>query len=127
MKVRYTKAQFSVAGAGVWDLGFRVLGFRQGSRRYGFQGFRVWGTGAYNLNGNEKLLRDFFLRLQESYILLGGSRVVISTVISRVTILLTHIRGHITPIITTHEPPSSIAMDVRVLQFRDSGLGMFRV
>ena len=38
--------------------------------------------------------------------LLGGSWVVISRVISRVTILITHIRGLITPLITTHEPPS---------------------
>ena len=38
--------------------------------------------------------------------LLGGSWVVISGVISRVTILITHIRGLITLLITTHEPPS---------------------
>ena len=37
---------------------------------------------------------------------LGGSWVVISRVISRVTILITHIKGLITPLITTHEPPS---------------------
>ena len=37
---------------------------------------------------------------------LGGSRVVVSGVISRVTILITHIRGLITLLITTHEPPS---------------------
>ena len=30
----------------------------------------------------------------------------ISGVISRVSILITHIRGLITPLITTHEPPS---------------------
>ena len=39
--------------------------------------------------------------------LLGGSWVVISRVISRVTILITHIRGLITLLITTPEPPSS--------------------
>ena len=39
--------------------------------------------------------------------LLGGSWVVISRVKSRVTILVTHIRGLITPRKTTHEPPSS--------------------
>ena len=39
--------------------------------------------------------------------LLGGSWVVISEVISRVTIVITQIRGLITPLITTHEPPSS--------------------
>ena len=38
--------------------------------------------------------------------LLGGSWVVISRGISRVTILITHIRGLRTPLITTHEPPS---------------------
>ena len=38
--------------------------------------------------------------------LLGGSGVVISRVISRVTILITHIQGLITPLITTPEPPS---------------------
>ena len=38
---------------------------------------------------------------------LGGSWVVISGVISRVAIVMTHIRGLITPLITTHEPPSS--------------------
>ena len=32
--------------------------------------------------------------------------VVIRRVISRVTVLITHIRGLITPLITTHEPPS---------------------
>ena len=36
---------------------------------------------------------------------LGGSWVVISGVISRVTVFITHIRGLITPLITTHEPP----------------------
>ena len=38
--------------------------------------------------------------------LLGGSWVVISRIISRVTILLTHIRGLITLLIATPEPPS---------------------
>ena len=31
---------------------------------------------------------------------------VVSGVISRVTILITHIRGLLTPFVTTHEPPS---------------------
>ena len=35
--------------------------------------------------------------------LLGGSWVVISRVISRVTILITHIKGLITLLISTHE------------------------
>ena len=38
--------------------------------------------------------------------MLGGSWVVISRVISRITIRITHIGGLITPLITTHEPPS---------------------
>ena len=39
---------------------------------------------------------------------LGGSWVAISrNIISRATILITHIRGLITPLITTHEPPSN--------------------
>ena len=38
--------------------------------------------------------------------LLGASWVVISGVVSRVTVIITHIRGLITPLITTHEPPS---------------------
>ena len=36
----------------------------------------------------------------------GGSWVVLSGVISRVTILITHIRGLISLLITTHEPLS---------------------
>ena len=39
---------------------------------------------------------------------LGGSWVVISGVVSRVTMLITHIGGLITPFITTHEPPSRV-------------------
>ena len=39
--------------------------------------------------------------------ILGGSWVVITGVRIRLTILITHIRGLITPFITTHEPPSS--------------------
>ena len=39
---------------------------------------------------------------------LGGSWVVISRVISRVAIVISYIRGLITPLITTHEPPSSL-------------------
>ena len=47
------------------------------------------------------------LNLEASILgLLGGSWVVISRVISGVTILITHIRGLITLLITTHEPPS---------------------
>ena len=42
-------------------------------------------------------------------LLLGGSWVVINRVISRATIVTTHIRGLITPLITTHEPLSTVA------------------
>ena len=41
-----------------------------------------------------------------SQTVLGGSWVVISGVISRATIVITQIRGLITPLITAHEPPS---------------------
>ena len=40
--------------------------------------------------------------------LLGGSWVVISGLISRATIVLTYVRGRISPLITTHEPPSMV-------------------
>ena len=39
--------------------------------------------------------------------LLGGSWLVTSRVLSRITIVTTHIKGLITPLITTHEPPSA--------------------
>ena len=55
--------------------------------------------------------------------LLGGSWVEKSGVISRVTIIITHIRGLITPLITTHEPPSRESM----LQSRFSEVGCFFV
>ena len=51
--------------------------------------------------------------------LLRGSWVVISGVISRVSILITHITGLITPLITTHEPPS------RVQRFKIGGDAWF--
>ena len=38
-----------------------------------------------------------------------GSWVVISRLISRVTMLITHIRVLITPLTATHEPPSKLA------------------
>ena len=40
---------------------------------------------------------------------LEGSRLVISRVTSRITMVITYIRGLITPLITTHEPPSRCA------------------
>ena len=45
-----------------------------------------------------------------STVLLGGSWLVVSRVISRITIVITHIKGLITPHITTHEPPSTMNM-----------------
>ena len=50
-----------------------------------------------------------------SEILLGGSWVAISGVISRVTIVITHIRGLITPLITPHEPPSMLTWGLNPL------------
>ena len=41
-------------------------------------------------------------------LVLGGSWAVISGVIIRVAIIITHIRGLITPLIATHEPPSKL-------------------
>ena len=40
--------------------------------------------------------------------LLGGSWVVIIGVVSWVTVIITHIRGLISPLITNHEPPSRV-------------------
>ena len=40
--------------------------------------------------------------------MLGGSWLLKSRVISRVTLLISLIRGLITPLITTHEPPSGL-------------------
>ena len=45
-------------------------------------------------------------RVRSQTILLGGSWVVISGVISRVTMHITHIRGLIALLISTHEPTS---------------------
>ena len=51
--------------------------------------------------------------------LLGGSWVVISGVISRVTVVITYSRGLIAPLITTHEPPSKAVLGLDVV-----GLGV---
>ena len=51
--------------------------------------------------------------------LLGGSWVVIS----RVTIVITHMRGLVTPLTTTHEPPNSWMCCVRALPYLMLGLG----
>ena len=44
---------------------------------------------------------------------LGGSWVVISRVTSRITVVITYIRGLITLLVTTHEPPSTPANRLR--------------
>ena len=58
--------------------------------------------------GGQSVLGGSWVVIGQS--VLGGSWVVISKVIrrviSKVTILLAHNRGLITPLITTHEPPS---------------------
>ena len=54
--------------------------------------------------------------------LLGGSWEVISAVISKVTILMTHIRELITRLILTHGPPSR-DLGFRVLINRNGVLG----
>ena len=51
------------------------------------------------------MVEDAWLALE---ILLGGSLAVISGVLSRITIFIIQIRGLITPLITTHEPLSSV-------------------
>ena len=52
----------------------------------------------------------------------GGSWGVISVVISKVAIVLTHIMGLITPVITTHEPPSVLLGRSSVVLSPDSSL-----
>ena len=58
--------------------------------------------------------------------ILGGSWVVISRVVSRITTVITHIRGLIAPLITTHEPPSRVwglgGLGLRVGGFGASGI-----
>ena len=63
-----------------------------------FRHFQAFQQGFYDFD----LLDPQTSRKELRWRLLGGSWVVIS----RVTILITHIRGLITPLITTHEPPS---------------------
>ena len=48
-------------------------------------------------------------------LLLGGSWVVISRVISRITVVITYIGGLITLLITTHEPSSGVLPQHKVL------------
>ena len=70
--------------------------------------------------GSSQLEQGSFLSLLQGFrgvgfrlfqgALLGGSWVVINGVKSRVTILITHIRVLITPLITTHEHSSTVFM-----------------
>ena len=80
--------------------GFRVYGFRLFMAcEAKALGFRASGPGT-------RIARMQALK----GILLGGSWVVISGVISKVTVLITHIRGLISPLITRHEPPKYMAL-----------------
>ena len=54
----------------------------------------------------------YTLNPRGSKCLLGGSWVAISRVISRITMVITYIRGLIPPLITTHEPPSKHSLSV---------------
>ena len=56
----------------------------------------------------QKGMRIVIFNLSGFYYILGGSWVVIGRVVSRVATIMTHIRGLITPLITTHEPPSRV-------------------
>ena len=58
--------------------------------------------------GGSRLRPAIGFRVRGLQGLLGGSWVVISGVISRVTIVITQIRGLIAPLTTTHEPPSGV-------------------
>ena len=60
-----------------------------------------------------KVLTSYRHKLQQQ-VLLGGSWVVIiSGVTSKVTIVITHIRGLTTTLRTTHEPPSTLNLKRR--------------
>ena len=78
-----------------------------------------WAHGSYcnypysHLVANRKTLLSFFGTACNSSVLLGGSWVVISGVISRVAVLITHNGGLIAPLITTHEPPSQVGPPVK--------------
>ena len=70
------------------------------------------------------------LHLQGPRPLLGGSWLVISGVIIRITIVLTHFRALIDLLITTHEPPSTPTTrneGVWVSGFRVSGFRQIQV
>ena len=89
---------------GPWDHGSYV-DLRAGFRPKAFKDYGIMGpevTLLRDLSG----IRAARLRTLATLLLLGGSWVVISRVISRLTILITHTRGLITLLITTPEPPS---------------------
>ena len=75
-------------------------------------GFRVSGAGVVQglefrfwVLGSGIVVAGFVFRVYRSRFsvsLLGGSWVVISRITSRVTLLIIHIRGLLTPLITTH-------------------------
>ena len=65
---------------------------------------RAWNSQGLRVEGLrlQRVMKGFRVQTR----ILGGSWVVISGGISRVTILITHIRGLITLLTTTNEPPS---------------------
>ena len=71
-----------------------------------FWGFRII---AGSENGLEAKVSRAFAFLQVARQVLGGSWVVASGAISRLTIVIIPMRGHITPLTTTHEPPSILS------------------
>ena len=65
-----------------------------------FGGFRVWVCLVHNRQWG-------WTEALSPANILGGSWLAISRVVSRVTIVITYIRRLTTPLITTHEPPST--------------------
>ena len=64
-------------------------------------------TGEWPLGANRYRIMGVVTRVAAR--LLGGSWVVISEVMRKVTIVITHISGLITPLITLHEPPGRLS------------------
>ena len=60
-----------------------------------------WKKSSASLPASSRSSQKSFLGL--GFKVLGGSWVVISRVINRITTIITHIRGVITSLITTHE------------------------
>ena len=69
-------------------------------------GFSVWALEVWGSGSRAVVMPDFCGDVAVQA-LLGGSWVVISGVISRVTVIIIHKRRLIIPLITTHEPPST--------------------